>query len=189
MPNRTVWASATASPNHSRRAAFGLFVAAPAAMLAFAAGAPVAASVIGDDAEIIALSAEIHRLREIADKIAEERVDPFQDEFEALLKLDRGILDFDARAERDWAFSRQCGREGAIGGQQKVDDEADSHFRRMMAIPALTQPGKAAKVSALLVHVQTGWRGDAEQLDWPEQPTRALLAELAGMGAEEIAAI
>ena len=43
MPNATVRASATALPK-SRRSALGLFVAAPAAMLAFAKGSPIAAS-------------------------------------------------------------------------------------------------------------------------------------------------
>ncbi len=56
------------------------------------------------------------------------------------------------------------------------------------AIPATTQPGRAAKVRALLTHVmRTGWRGPANEMDWDKEMARELLAEFAGMTAEEVA--
>jgi hypothetical protein len=58
----------------------------------------------------------------------------------------------------------------------------------MMAIPATTQTGRAAKVRALLLHVMGNeWRGKACDLDWEKEQSRALLAEFAGMSAEEVA--
>ena len=60
----------------------------------------------------------------------------------------------------------------------------------MMTIPATTQPGKSAKVRALLLHVMGNeWRGRASALDWDKEQARALLAEFAGMSAEEISLI
>jgi hypothetical protein len=71
-----------------------------------------------------------------------------------------------------------------------VDARTDRLFARMMAIPATTQAGRAAKVRALLVHVMgKDWRGPGEPLDWPCEQARALLGEFAGMNAEELAAI
>jgi hypothetical protein len=60
----------------------------------------------------------------------------------------------------------------------------------MVAIPAATQPGRAAKVRALVFHVLHGkLRGDSENLEWDRAMVRALLGEFAGMTAEELAAI
>ena len=63
-------------------------------------------------------------------------------------------------------------------------------FKRLMAMPAATQPSRAAKVRALIVHVMHGsWRGPASELDWDKEMARALLGEFAGMSAEELEAI
>jgi hypothetical protein len=49
---------------------------------------------------------------------------------------------------------------------------------------------RAATISALLVHALGGeWRGQARELDWERESTRALLGEFAGMSADELAAI
>ena len=59
-----------------------------------------------------------------------------------------------------------------------------------MAIPVATQAGRAGKVRALLVHVCCDdWRGPASDLDWEKEQTPALLAQLAGMTEDELAAI
>jgi hypothetical protein len=194
MSNDTVRASAAALPqNINRRALFGrgtlaLSGLALAAAMGLVVPLPSTAAPSDGDAEIIALCAEVLRLNEIADKIAEERIDPFNDEFMVLLDPERGVSDWDRRSKLADAFSQECGRNAAIDDQRNVDEEADRHFRRMMAIPATTQPGRAAKVRALLVHVlRSDWRGDAKEIEWPEEQARTLLAEFAGMSAEEIA--
>jgi len=65
-----------------------------------------------------------------------------------------------------FGFSRECGREAAIEEQAEVDARADRLFARMMANPATTQAGRAAKVRALLVHVMgEDWRGPGDPLD------------------------
>ena len=60
----------------------------------------------------------------------------------------------------------------------------------MMAIPAMTQPGRAAKVRALLVHVlRDKWHGPFGPLDWEKAQARALLGEFAGLSAADLEAI
>ncbi len=60
----------------------------------------------------------------------------------------------------------------------------------MMAIPAATQAGRAAKVRALLMHVCPEWRGPTRDLDdWQVEQTRALLGQFAGTTEDELAAI
>ena len=57
----------------------------------------------------------------------------------------------------------------------------------MMAIPATTQPARAAKVRALLVHVMGDkWRGPDRELEWDVSQARILFAEFAGMSAEDL---
>ena len=76
----------------------------------------------------------------------------------------------------------------ALGEIEEYEDETNMLFERMMAIPATTQAARAAKVRAFLVHVGCApWRGPADPLDWEPKQARALLAEFAGMSAEEIA--
>ena len=60
----------------------------------------------------------------------------------------------------------------------------------MMAIPATTQLGRAAKVRALLVHFMPNeWRGPGNDMDAGEEQVRALLGEFAGMSEDEFAAL
>ena len=89
-----------------------------------------------------------------------------------------------------FAFSVETGRDAAIGELADFEEETDRIFRRMMAIPATTQPGRAAKVRALLVHAMLDdWHGPAEELDGDNEMARALLGEFAGMTEEELAGL
>ena len=98
-------------------------------------------------------------------------------------------------AASDWkaacAYGVQSGREAGVHEMNVQMEQADRLFERMMAIPAATQPGRAAKVHALLVHVmRDGWRGGKEaDLDWNKEQASAMLGEFAGLSAEELAAI
>jgi hypothetical protein len=104
---------------------------------------------------------------------------PFEEEWHAL-------------ARTDWkagcAFGVKSGREASVEEMNALFERADRLFERMQAVPALTQPGRAAKVRALLVHVmRSEWRGPLDDMD--REQARALLGEFAGMTAEELAAI
>jgi hypothetical protein len=102
----------------------------------------------------------------------------------------RARLFSDERFEAGCAFSRKCGREGAIEEASEWRDRADPLFERMQALPALTLAGKAAKVRALLVRVMgVDWRGPVDEMDWGREQARALLGEFAGPSADELAAI
>jgi hypothetical protein len=169
--------------NHlNRRAALGR-IAAASAMLAAPAAALAATT---DDSAIIALSAEILRRVEIASELRASRIEPFEDEFLDLMHADP----FNGKecVARAFAYSRECGREAATEELIAAEDVTDRLFRRLVAIPAKTQAGRAAKVRALLLHVmREDWRGPAKELDWDKETARALLGEFAGMSAEEIA--
>jgi hypothetical protein len=181
MPNDTVRASDTALPK-SRR--LFLIAGTSGALLSTLKGAALASKIVVDD-EILALAAEVIRLNAVSDGILEERVVPFDEEFDRLLFAPRVS---DLSMQQAFAFSQECGRAAAIEDQAKVDVQADVVFRRMMAIPCTTQAGRAAKVRPFLVHVgHHEWRGPGEDLNWPEEQARMLLAEFAGMSAEEIA--
>ena len=168
----------------TRRAALTALASVPAlALPAAAIAAPSTPS--GNDADLIALAAEIDRLLALGEDIYAKGVDPFEESFQSLMKeaLDarrRDSTDFEERWEKAWAYSRESGRDAAI----KERNEIDSH------IPASTQAGRAAKVRALLTHVcPSEWRGPTGPLDWEIQETRALLGEFAGLSEEELAAI
>jgi hypothetical protein len=69
----------------------------------------------------------------------------------------------------------------AAEDKEDVFAVADRLFEQMLAIPATTQPGRAAKVRALFMLLMPDeWRGGAEELDWPYRQARALLGEFAG---------
>jgi len=168
-----------------------LFLAAGTAAAVFAT-VKRAAATPSDDALIIALSAEVLRLNAIVDDIAETRIEPFEDEFKKIMLGDnRMLLNRDEQAElvkQAFAFSRECGHEAAIEEQDGVWGQADTVFKRMMAMTCTTQPARAAKVRALLVHVMhAGWRGPTGPMDWHREQARALLGEFAGMSAEDLA--
>ena len=86
-----------------------------------------------------------------------------------------------------FAYSDEIGREAAIEERNELDVEIDRLWERMTTIPAATPAGRAAKVRALLAHVQPEWRGPKDDLDWAIGQTRALLGEFAGMSEEELA--
>jgi hypothetical protein len=74
---------------------------------------------------------------------------------EALAARRRDSTDFEERWEKVWAYSRESGREAAMKERNEIDSQADRIWKRMIAIPAATQAGRAAKVRALLAHVCT----------------------------------
>jgi hypothetical protein len=166
----------------NRRAALRLFARSTAQASAIAALPIVAAaaSPTGDDAELLAMEAEIMRLRGLAKAICAEKVDPFEDEFIALMKGDG--------SEAAWAFARSYGRDAAIDEAETFHLPADGLCERLMATPALTQAGRAAKVRVLLADILGDeWRGPDSELDWDIAQARTVLGEFAGMSAEEIA--
>ena len=92
--------------------------------------------------------------------------------------------------DKAFAYSREVGRDAAIKERNDLDDEADRLWARMMAIPAATQAGRAAKVRSLLKHVCANeWQGPCADLDWDKDQARALLGQFAGMSEEELAAV
>jgi len=80
--------------------------------------------------------------------------------------------------------------DAAIEEADALHTPADLLCERLMATPALTQAGRAAKVRVLLLgsmHSEcNNWRGPDELLDWDISLTRAVLAEFAGMSEGEI---
>jgi hypothetical protein len=185
MSNDIVRASATGLPKSNRR----LFLVAGTAMALTATLKGIANAAQSGDAEIIALSAEVLRLNEVADEITETRIEPFTEQFMDILDPHKeGARDWDTRAKAAWGYSREVGRCAAIEEVEKVDEQADAVFKRMLAIPCTTQAGRAAKVRAFLIHVgRSDWRGPDGPLEWPESQARALLGEFAGISAEELA--
>jgi hypothetical protein len=185
MPNETLAASAAAMPIDRRRALGSLAAAAAAAAALIVPAVAVAAASAELDAEIIALSAEILRRAAEAEHFQETRIDLFQEEFDRIAHSPGQVTD--ASLDEAFAFSRKVGREDAIRELQDFDEVTDRLFKRLMSIPAKTQPGRAAKVRALLVHVsKSEWPGPASELDWDKEMTRALLGEFAGMSAAEL---
>jgi hypothetical protein len=171
-----------AEGHKTHRAALGFLARSTARVLALAylPAVAMAASPTGDDADLLAMEAEIMRLRGLAKAICAEKVDPFEDEFIALMKGDG--------SEAAWAFARSYGRDAAIDEAETFHLPADGLCERLMATPALTQAGRAAKVRVLLADILGDqWRGAADDLDWDIAQARVLLGEFAGMSAEELA--
>lgn len=137
---------------------------------------PALATTVGDDAELLALEAEIRRIRALADDIKATRIAPFDREYLALRKRTEW-QPWGERAEMLIKFSTETGREAAIREQNDLRQQADGVFERMMAIPAVTQAGRAAKV-----------RTD-EVDEYGIETARRLLGEFAGMTEAELAAI
>jgi hypothetical protein len=175
----------------SRRAALtGALATIPALAGAAAAASPSLAFPANPDAEILALSARICAERERAEALREARVEPFEDEFYATIEGGPFGMHSEASVEAAFAFSHRCGREAAVKEMTSILEGADDMFNKMMAIPAMSQPGRAAKVRALLLHVMSPeWRGDSEDRDWDCEMARTLLGEFAGMGEKEMAEI
>src|ERR1700722_11768771 len=115
---------------------------------------------IDPDAELLALSAEVLRMSAMVSEFNAARIEPFDEKFELLIH-DR-TREWEVRWADAAAWNRKTGRGAAIEELGDLDKETDQLFRRMMAIPATTQPGRAAKVRVLLVHVMRDkWRGPA----------------------------
>lgn len=168
-----------------RRALLGHIACAATLAAPVIAAAAVPATA---DAEIIALGAEVVRRCAEAEHFLETRIDPFQEQFDEIAHSPGWVTE--ASLDEAFAFSQECGREAAIGELQDFDSVTDDLFRRLMAIPATTQGGRAAKVRALLAHVlRRGWHGPAKELDWDKEMARALLGEFAGISAAELEAI
>jgi hypothetical protein len=155
----------------SRRAALGAIVSVPALAL------PTVAMAASDDSEILAIAAEIRVLDDRALAVQAERIDPFEEEFVELAKT-------------DWkaacAFGDASGREAAVMEREGIDLKASRLFEQMLALPASTQAGRAAKVRTLLANIRD-WRGPGADLDWEIDMMRKLLGEYAGMSEEELA--
>jgi hypothetical protein len=167
----------------SRRAALGVMARSTARASAVAM-IPVTAAALaaphGADAELLAMEAEIMRLRGLAKAIYAEKVEPFEDEFIALMK--------GSGSEAAWAFAGTYGRDDAIDEAEKFHDPANRLCEQLMAAPALTQAGRAAKVRVLLVDiVGDDWRGPSDDLDFDIYLVRTALGEFAGMTEEELA--
>jgi hypothetical protein len=124
----------------NRRAALAGGLAALAGT-AVAAG-PSAFSLAGEDAELFKLEAEIAVLNRAAQEIREQSIEPADAAWHALARTDW---------EAACAFGLSSGREEAVERIVAVDAKADRLFERLMAIPATTQAGRAAKVRGLLV--------------------------------------
>jgi hypothetical protein len=160
-----------AEGHKSRHAALALFAGAPT--LAVLPVAAIAAP-HGDDSELLAMEAEIMRLRGLAKAIYDENVEPFEDAFHALMRA--------ADSEAAWAFAHTYGRDDAIDEAETFNLPAHRLCERLMATPARTQAGRAAKVRVLLADILANqWRGPANDLDWDIAQARVLFADLAGM--------
>jgi hypothetical protein len=152
-----------------------------------AIAAAMATSAAGGDAEIVALAAEVLRRCDLAAAFSAARIEP-SERFEHLIHDDWDT--WEERSAERFAYSPEVCREAAIDELGDMEEKTDLVFYRMMAIQATTQPGRAAKVRALLVHVMRDeWRGPAGPLDWEKEHVRALLGEFAGLSADELAAI
>jgi hypothetical protein len=175
-------AAAASTRNTSRRR----FLADLAATPALAVPA-IASAAQGDDAELLALEAEIFRLEGLRHDIQATRVNPHEKEYDRL--LGKPVTHESYKAA--WKFSDEVGRSAAI---KEVDGLLDRGFRlydRMREIPARTQAGRQAKVRALIVHVLGDeWRGTTTEIDCAEKEfTRELLGEFSGLTEAELAAI
>jgi hypothetical protein len=176
LPEVSQPAAAAGLPN-SRRAVLGAVLAGGAV----AAGAlpAIVAKAEGTDSELFALEAEIGRLDATAKEIQAKRIEPFDDAWLALVHTD-----FTAAG----AFGRKSGRESAVEEVEALHCQGGRLFARMIALPAHTQAGRAAKVRTLLSYAAgDDWRGPSADLDWEIEAARQLLGEFAGMSEEELA--
>jgi hypothetical protein len=145
----------------------------------------------GDDAELLALEAEINRLVSICDEILESRVYPHDEAYE--IALGGGALYPEGRVTAEswreaWRISDETGRSAALDEHEVLAEQWGQLFTRMRKMAALTDAGRKAKVrAALLCAMGDKWRGPATGLDYHRQVARELLGEFAGMTEEELA--
>ena len=139
MSKPTASAAGGAMPaegHKTRRATLGFLARSTARVSALAClpAIAMAASPMGDDAELLAMEAEIMRLRGLAKAICAEKVDPFEDEFIALMKGDG--------SEAAWAFARSYGRDDAIDEAETFHLPADRLCERLMRLQRSRKPGE-----------------------------------------------
>jgi hypothetical protein len=124
----------------------------------------------GDDAELLALEAEINRLVSIGDEILESRVYPHDEAYE--IALGGGALYPEGRVTSEswreaWRISDETGRSAALDGHEVLAEQWGQLFTRMRKMAALTDAGRKAKVRAALLCVMGDkWRGPATGLDY-----------------------
>lgn len=167
----------------NRRAVIGALLVVPATA--------AVASVPGEsDAEIIALSAEIVRRADEAERFQAARVDPYAETFKKLLRARPFGKSRDSIFEEALAYSRKSGRDAAIEALQDFDLATDALFDRMLSIPATTKQGRAAKVRALFAHVvrDEKWHRADDDTDYDVQMIKALFGEFSGLRPEELVA-
>ena len=178
-PDTTNLSAQPAAEGHkTRRAALGFLARSTARVSALAClpGAAMAASPTGDDAELLAMEAEIMRLRGLAKAIYDEKVEPFEDAFHALMRA--------ADSEAAWAFAHTYGRDDAIDEAETFNLPAHRLCERLMAAPARAQAGRAAKVRLLLADILGDqWRvlrdnqGENGATIWMRMPLRGCRRE------------
>ena len=82
--------------------------------------------------------------------------------------------------------------DGVQGGGEieELEVRANRLLERIVALPAQTQTGRAAKVRTLLSFaLGPDWRGAEQDLDYDIALARAVLGEFAGMSPQELAAV
>jgi hypothetical protein len=73
---------------------------------------------------------------------------------------------------------------------EELEVRANRLLERIVALPAQTQTGRAAKVRTLLSFaLGPDWRGAEQDLDYDIALARAVLGEFAGMSPQELAAV
>jgi hypothetical protein len=196
MPNATERADARALPETTNRRAVLGAILAGGAVAATALPAIVANAAEGADSEILVLEAKIWRLSDTAEEIKATRVDPFEDAWCGLYLSDlKAASRLRTGQEREFwqhapseMFGRESGREKAVDECEDIHSQAGALLERMLALAALTQAGRAAKVRTLLRYVAgDDWRGPGNDLDWEIGVARKLLGEFAGMSEKELA--
>lgn len=182
MPKSPIPAAggALSTEGQSRRRFF-LFVGkagAAAAATAACIGAPVQ-----PDIDLHSAIEQITSLYDRINEISSSSIDPYDGAYVDLILAKR-------YAEAN-EFSKQTGHFAAGELVEELFLQADRLFEKLIATPAQTQAGRAAKVTALLRHVMQSkdqnWRGPSDDLHWDVALCRALLAEYAGMTEEEMA--
>lgn len=151
-----------------------LFLTTAAAVIIASPAAAVPAS---DDRDLLNLCADVIRLRNEADLIEVTRVWPHDDEVERILCGDETRRE---RIDAAESYSIRSGHRAAGNEVSALLARADVLLEQMLAIPAITPAGRAAKVEALLAHLdEPEWRQADDEAPWEFRALRSLLHELA----------
>jgi hypothetical protein len=177
-------ATSPSTANTSRRRFLGALAASP--ILGALAVPAIASAAQDDDAELLELEAEINRLRGVVHGIEATRIEPFDEEYERILRQD--VTDETMKAA--WAYSDGVGRSAAIGETYELfQRQIEPLLGRLFDTPARTDAGRAAKVRVLLAYMGDEWRGPHQDLDWHIQHARRLFGQFAGLTEADLAAI